>query len=232
MRNHNCTFANHCDNYGLDHCQGCARASESISIEREVAWIGKWELSQRTNGCGITYVGSGNNAVKKEANMTIKQVYFNKPVTVVLWADGTKTIVKCQEGDTYSKETGLAVAIAKKALGNKGNFNNVFKKWIPEFRKDDTNNVEESAVGYVYFKDGRRERITSHVGDHSSSNGFNFCTRDRKYVALKRTKYVDEEFREYMDYYTYFDISKQPVSWDNCRIDTIDRVEFRKDDTK
>ena len=63
----------------------------------------------------------------------IDRVIFNAPATIVFWADGTKTVVKCQEGDTYSRETGLATAIAKKALGNKGNFNNVFKKFIPEY---------------------------------------------------------------------------------------------------
>lgn len=62
----------------------------------------------------------------------IKNVIFNDPATVVMWEDGTKTVVKCQPGDTYSKETGLALCIAKKYLGNKGNFNEVFKKWIPE----------------------------------------------------------------------------------------------------
>lgn len=62
----------------------------------------------------------------------IKNVYFNEPMTIVMWADGTKTMVQCQDDDVYSAETGLAVAIAKKALGNKGNFNNVFKKLIPK----------------------------------------------------------------------------------------------------
>ena len=62
----------------------------------------------------------------------IKNVYFNDPVTVVLWHDGTKTMVKCQEGDWYSKETGLALCIAKKSLGNMPSFNNVFRKWVPE----------------------------------------------------------------------------------------------------
>lgn len=62
----------------------------------------------------------------------IKEVIFNDPATVVIWSDGSKTVVKCQPGDTYSKETGLALCIAKKYLGNKGNFNEVFKKWIPE----------------------------------------------------------------------------------------------------
>ena len=60
----------------------------------------------------------------------IKKVIFNDPATIVLWLDGTKTVVKCQEGDEYSKEKGLALCFAKRALGNKSNFNNEFKRWI------------------------------------------------------------------------------------------------------
>ena len=66
----------------------------------------------------------------------IKNAYFNNPMTVVMWDDGTKTIVECQSGDVYSAETGLALCIAKKALGNMPNFNNIFKKWIPEEKKE------------------------------------------------------------------------------------------------
>ena len=62
----------------------------------------------------------------------IEKVIFNDPATIVIWKDKTKTVVKCQEGDTYSPELGLAMCIAKKYLGNKGNFNEVFKKWLPE----------------------------------------------------------------------------------------------------
>lgn len=65
-------------------------------------------------------------------NPEIEKVIFNDPATIVIWKDKTKTAVKCQEGDTYSPELGLAMCIAKKYLGNKGNFNEVFKKWIPE----------------------------------------------------------------------------------------------------
>ena len=67
-----------------------------------------------------------------QTNPGISRVIFNDPATIIFWKDGTKTVVKCQDGDTYSKETGLALCIAKKALGNKGNFNNVFKKWCEE----------------------------------------------------------------------------------------------------
>lgn len=61
----------------------------------------------------------------------IQNVLYNDPATIVFWSDGTKTVVKCQNGDTYSAETGLAMAICKKAYGNKNQFNKVFAKWLP-----------------------------------------------------------------------------------------------------
>lgn len=61
---------------------------------------------------------------------TIKKVIFNYPATIVLWEDGTKTVVKCGEEDTYDPEKGLALCFAKKAMGNKSNFNNTIKKWV------------------------------------------------------------------------------------------------------
>lgn len=76
----------------------------------------------------------------------IKNAYFNDPVTVVMWEDGTKTMVRCQNGDAYSPETGLALCIAKKSLGNMPNFNNVFKKWIPEQKPVDISTTESETV--------------------------------------------------------------------------------------
>lgn len=64
--------------------------------------------------------------------LEIKNVYFNDPVTVVMWNDGTKTIVRCSENDFYDPEKGLAMAIVKKAYGNDNKFRKVFKKWIPD----------------------------------------------------------------------------------------------------
>lgn len=62
----------------------------------------------------------------------IENVIFNDPATIVFWGDGDKTVVKCQPGDTFSKELGLAMAICKKVYGNKGSYNDVFKKWVPQ----------------------------------------------------------------------------------------------------
>ena len=61
----------------------------------------------------------------------IKNVIFNDPATIIFWTDGTKTVVKAQD-EAYDPEKGMAMAIAKKALGNQGNYCNVFKKWLPE----------------------------------------------------------------------------------------------------
>lgn len=47
-----------------------------------------------------------------------KQVIFNPPATVVLWTDGTKTVVKCDPEDTFNETTGVALCYMKKALGN------------------------------------------------------------------------------------------------------------------
>ncbi|MBO4543396.1 MAG: hypothetical protein J5725_09490 [Bacteroidales bacterium] len=62
----------------------------------------------------------------------IKRVIFNDPATIVYWEDGTKTVVKCGENDTFDKEKGLAMAIVKRMMKNKGNYNDIFRKWIKE----------------------------------------------------------------------------------------------------
>nr|DAD58000.1 MAG TPA: hypothetical protein [Caudoviricetes sp.] len=60
----------------------------------------------------------------------IKNVIYNDPATIVFWTDGTKTVVKAENED-FDPEKGLAMAISKKMLGNKGNYYEVFKKWLP-----------------------------------------------------------------------------------------------------
>lgn len=65
---------------------------------------------------------------KNQNHFKIKKVIYNGPATVVIWADDTKTIVQCQEGDIFDPEKGLAMAISKRALGDKGNYYYVFRK--------------------------------------------------------------------------------------------------------
>jgi hypothetical protein len=60
----------------------------------------------------------------------IEKVIFNDPATIVFWDDGSKTVVKTQNDETYDKEKGLSMAISKKMLGNNSKYYDTFKKWI------------------------------------------------------------------------------------------------------
>jgi hypothetical protein len=69
-----------------------------------------------------------NKGVRKGDIVDVK---FSDPATIVFWRDGTKTVVKAIN-EPFDKEKGLAMAIAKKTLGNHGNYYNEFSKWIKE----------------------------------------------------------------------------------------------------
>ena len=80
--------------------------------------------------------------------LRIRNVIFNDPATIIVWNDGTKTVVKCGEDEIFDPEKGLAMAIVKKALGNKGNYYNQIKKWLPE-KKDDGSILSEGAINAI-----------------------------------------------------------------------------------
>lgn len=87
----------------------------------------------------------------------IKDVIFNDPATIIKWSDGTKTVVKCGEGDIYDPEKGMAMAIAKKALGNQGNYYKEFAKWLDPY----------------YEKEAETEPVVLNLGDCSElANAF------------------------------------------------------------
>lgn len=60
--------------------------------------------------------------------LEIKKVIFNEPATIIYWSNGDKTVVKCQDGDTFDKEKGIALAVMKYVFGNKSNYNEILKK--------------------------------------------------------------------------------------------------------
>lgn len=73
----------------------------------------------------------GGNRITPTKPITIENVIFNPPATIVFWSDKTKTIVKADyEYESYDPEKGLAMAIAKKMMGdNKGCYYELFKHW-------------------------------------------------------------------------------------------------------
>jgi len=80
---------------------------------------------------------SGITTPKQKAMDLIKRVIFNDPATIVIWSDGTKTVVKCDDRDEFDPEKGLAMAICKKHFGG-GFYNDIFRKWIPKETEEDS----------------------------------------------------------------------------------------------
>lgn len=90
-------------------------------------------LLERWTDVWLTPTQTATTAVTptRTIGVKIKQVIFNDPATIVFWNDGTKTVVKAHN-EKFDKEKGLAMAICKKAFGNKGNFNEVFKQFCTD----------------------------------------------------------------------------------------------------
>ena len=142
--------------YGIDYVSSVENLAETMKHLNECTALGKL------------------NRNKNEMLGKIKNVIFNKPATIVFWADGTKTVVKCENED-FDPEKGLAMAIVKKTMAdNHSYYNEIFKKWLPkeepvatlgdlftnkkkgcEFKLDTTKHTDRIDIS-KYFPKGRK----------------------------------------------------------------------------
>ena len=77
-------------------------------------------------------IGDGLPVLKRTYDLgrwhpSIRKVIFNDPATIIMWGDGTKTVVKAHN-EKYDPEKGLAMAIAEKYYGTYSKF----KKEMPD----------------------------------------------------------------------------------------------------
>ena len=72
----------------------------------------------------------------------IEKVIFNDPATIILWKDGTKTIVKCCEYDEYDPYVGVSMAINKKLLGD--DYKRIFKKALSFYEEPEEEEWDET----------------------------------------------------------------------------------------
>ena len=112
---------------------------KDINLRKKTEGRNEMPVKRKSTSSCVYYAAT---TAKSVSAPSIKKVIFNYPATIVLWSDGSKTVVKCQDGDIYDPEKGLAMAISKKALGNKGNYCNEFKKWLPEDEEEEEKTVE------------------------------------------------------------------------------------------
>ena len=123
---------------------------ETLNEEQKTAvyaLIGELNNDETEGGENMKHkeITNKSNRTPPDIRRFIKKVKFNPPATIVFWTDNTKTVVKCK-GEDYDPEKGLAMCICKKVLGDKGNYYEVFKKWLP--KEEET----ESDLPKIAFK--------------------------------------------------------------------------------
>lgn len=82
------------------------------------------------------------------------KIIYNEPATIVIWNDGTKTVVKCEENIPFDKYAGFCAALAKKIYGDNATVKHVIKEAentdrysdkLPSFVKNRCSNPFECA---------------------------------------------------------------------------------------
>lgn len=134
--------------------------------------------------------------VTERGKFEIKKVIFHCPATVILWADGTKTVVKCQPGDTYDREKGFLLAVCKRVYGDTGKYNDIIHRALGN--KNEGPNKEVLTVSKM-----RRSLDIFCQGQHCHSGcplvgPICRCGRGASFVTMRDGKYTmtDEEIKD------------------------------------
>lgn len=148
---------------------------------------------------------------KDMKEVTIKNVIFNPPATIVFWSNGDKTVVKCDETEEFDPEKGMAMAISKHALGNKGSYYNEFMKYAGEFtRKTFEEYGKAIAKG---FKDGISKEPKRLYYD----------TKNHEYiVAIQYTGENGKEITDFLDSITVYNKQLTDVAKSIILLDPLD----------
>lgn len=129
-----------------ENCNRCIRGSNYIPYDVEFRSL----------------IGQYNHYYPSTPTPQIKNVIFNPPATIVFWADGTKTVVKAH-GEEFDPEKGLAMAIAKKALGT-GYYPEI-KKWTKDMKKKlEDDSIEDGSNSSVDIFDLARTYVRKKYG--------------------------------------------------------------------
>ena len=101
--------------HNCSECIFCDSASYAYPC-RECIIEGNWEyfITKRT-ALSLPW----NYSTIFSESIGIKKMILNPPATILIFDDGTKSVVKCMEGEEYDAEKGVALSLLKKVLGEK-----------------------------------------------------------------------------------------------------------------
>lgn len=144
-----------------------------------------------------------SDAIELVYTLTPKKVIFNDPATIVYWRNGSKTVVKCSNGDVYDREKGFAMCVLKQLYSNK--FYTRLKKRIQQEENDSMPVADESSnvtkikrldfeLIFEYYEDAKAVRfalidLIKNYGFASVSDLYDLINRSSTYEDTKRGWY-------------------------------------------
>lgn len=114
-----------CDDYHGRHFGRVGTVCKYFAKDRKVGVMFEGVKNQASKD-GVFWFQDDNLTPYKEPSTTltgvdVKNVIFSSNKTIVLWADGTKTVVACGEGDVFDPYAGFCAAVTKKMFGTTRN---------------------------------------------------------------------------------------------------------------
>lgn len=156
---------------------------ERDKVRRKMMMCTNWDEFAGLDSWAKFY---GESIVKVDVNkpVTIKplkpeKVIFHGPATIAIWPDGTKTVVKCQNGDDYDAEKAIALVYLKKLYGTNKSKSNYLDNLIKDVEIVDqkaksidtdsyTNDID---AGYQKALENAKKRLHSTSDDILESLG-------------------------------------------------------------
>ncbi len=116
----------------------------------------------------------------------VKRIIYNDPATIVFWNDGTKTVVKRGEKETFNKYTAFCAALAKKMYGNNSQVNKIVNSGLDETEK----RAQKSTAKKVEEKKPVKREIRVNLA-HSEENWNNL-------IRKVTTRFTNQDIPEKM----------------------------------
>lgn len=116
----------------------------------------------------------------------IKRVKYDKPWTIVWWADGDITRSKCAENDVWSESAGFNACVVKHYFQTTGAYNKVLKTYCTDVHN---NKVTSWQDGYdTGYEDGREDGY-----DEGHDDGYDEGFEDGKNYERQEQKEMNFE---------------------------------------
>ncbi len=103
----------------------------------------------------VKHPGQKKEKPTMDSRYKVKKILYNGPATIVYWADGEKTVVKCMDADTFDPMAGFCAALAKRVYGSTGAVKQIIKasryeesKALP-FQSESVKDIATRAMGML-----------------------------------------------------------------------------------